>query len=136
MRRFGEGVGDMRRVSEMMVSDVVTIDSSASVADAAKQMIQEEQGSLPIVEGDQLHGMITDRDIVAHVVAEGRDNNSTTVHDIATRDLITVGPDQDVEEAQQLMDQHGLDRLLVVEEGRLVGLIWGTDIRSDEGLLP
>jgi CBS domain-containing protein len=136
MRRFGEGVGDMRRVSEMMVSDVVTIDSSASVADAAKQIIQEEKGTLPIVEGDQLHGMITDRDIIAHVVAEGRDNNSTTVHDIATYDLITVGPDQDVEEAQRLMDQHGLDRLLVVEEGRLVGLISGTDIRSDEGLLP
>ena len=136
MRHFGEGVRDMRRVSEMMVSDVVTIDSSASVADAAKQMIQEGKGTLPIMEGDQLHGMITDRDIVAHVVAEGRDNTSTTVHDIAIRDLITVGPDQDVEEAHELMDQHGLDRLLVVEEGRLVGLIWGTDIRSDEGLLP
>src|SRR5215212_422615 len=136
MRRFGEGVGDMRRVSEMMVSDVVTIDSSASVADAAKQMIQEEKGALPIVEGGQLHGMITGRDIVAHVVAEGHDNNSTTVHDIATRDLITVGPDQDVEEAHQLMDQHGFNGLLVVEEGRLVGLISGTDIRSDEGLLP
>ena len=126
----------MRRVSDMMVSDVVTIDSSASVADAAKQMIQEEKGSLPTMEGDQLHGMITDRDIVEHVVAEGRDNNSTTVNDIATRDLITVGPDQDVEEVHQLMDQHGLDSLLVVEEGRLVGLISGTDIRSDEGLLP
>ena len=136
MRRFGEGVGDMRRVSEMMVSEVVTIDSSASVADAAKQIIQEEKGTLPIMEGDQLHGMLTDRDIVAHVVAEGRDNNSTPVHDIATNDLITVGPDQDVEEVQQLMDQHGLGRLLVVEEGRLVGLISGTDIRSDEGLLP
>ncbi len=136
MRRFGEGVGDMRRVREMMVSEVVTINSSASVAYAAKQMIQEEKGTLPIVEGDQLHGMITDRDIIAHVVAEGRDNNSTTVHDIATYDLITVGPDQDVEEVHQLMDQHGLDRLLVVEEGRLVGLISGTDIRSDEGLLP
>ena len=136
MRSFAEGVRDMRRVSEMMVSDVVTIDSSASVADAAKQMIQEGKGTLPIMEGDQLHGMITDRDIVAHVVAEGRDNNSTTVHDIATRDLITVGPDQDVEEAHQLMDQHGLDRLLVVEEGRLVGLISGTDIRSHEVLLP
>lgn len=126
----------MRRVREMMVSEVVTIDSWASVADAAKQMIQEEKGTLPIVEGDQLHGMITDRDIIAHVVAEGRDNNSTMVHDIATHDLITVGPDQDVEEVHQLMDQHGLDRLLVVEEGRLVGLISGTDIRSDEGLLP
>ena len=75
MRHFGEGVRDMRRVSEMMVSDVVTIDSSASVADAAKQMIQEGKGTHPIMEGDQLHGMITDSDIVAHVIAEGRENN-------------------------------------------------------------
>ena len=126
----------MRRVSEMMVSDVVTIDSSASVADAAKQMIQEEKESLPIMEGDQLHGMITDRDIVAHVVAEGRDNNSTTAHDIATRDLITVGPDQEVEEAHALTDHHGLDCLLVVAEGRLVGLIWGRDVRHADGVRP
>ncbi len=125
----------MPNVSEVMVSDVVTIDSSASIVDAAKQMIQEEKGPLPVVEGDRLHAMITDRDIIAHVVAEGRDPNSTTVHDIATHELVTIGPDQDVEEARQLMEQHHLDRILVVQEERLVGIVSEADIRSDEAPL-
>jgi CBS domain-containing protein len=68
-------------------------------------------------------------------VAEGRDPNSVTVDDIATRDLVTIRPDQDVEEARQLMAQHELDRILVVEGGRLVGIISEADLRSDEGPL-
>ena len=125
----------MPRVSEVMVSDVVTIDSSASIVDAAKQMIQQEKGPLPVMEGDRLHAMVTDRDIVAHVVAEGRDPNSTTVDDIASHELVTIGPDQDVDEARQLMAQHELDRILVVEGDRLVGIISEADIRSDEAPL-
>ncbi len=118
-----------------MVSDVVTIDSSSSIVDAAKQMITEEKGPLPVVEGDRLQAMITDRDIVAHVVAEGRDPTSTTVHDIATQELITIRPDQDVQEAHQLMEQHHLDRILVVQDDRLVGIVSEADIRSDEAPL-
>jgi CBS domain-containing protein len=56
-------------------------------------------------------------------------------HDIAAHELVTVGPDQDVEEARQLMAQHELDRILVVEEDRLVGIISEADIRADEGPL-
>ncbi len=87
------------------------------------------------MEGDRLHAMVTDRDIIAHVVAEGRDPDSMTVHDIAAHELVTVGPDQDVEEARQLMAQHELDRILVVEEDRLVGISSEADIRADEGPL-
>jgi len=118
-----------------MVSDVVTIDSSTSIVDAAKKMISEEKGPLPVMEGDSLRAMITDRDIIAHVVAEGRDPSSTTVQDIATQALVTIGPDQDVQEARQLMDQHQLDRVLVVQDDRLVGIISEADIRSDEAPL-
>ncbi len=118
-----------------MVSDVITIEPSTSVVDAAKRMIQEEKGPLPVVEGGRPVAMVTDRDIIARVVAEGRDPNSLTVDDVATRDLVTIGPDQDVEEAQRLMDQHQLDRILVVEGDRLVGIISEADIRSDEGPL-
>jgi len=132
---FGKGVKGMPQVSEVMVSDVVTIDSSASIVDAARQMIQEEKGPLPVMEGGQLRAMITDRDIIAHVVAEGRDPSSTTVRDIATHELVTIGPDQDVEEARQLMAQHELDRILVVDGDRLVGIISEADLRSDEGPL-
>ncbi len=125
----------MPSVSEVMVSEVVTIDSSASIVDAAKQMISEEKGPLPVTEGDRLQAMITDRDIVAHVVAEGRDPSSTTVQDIATHELVTIGPDQDVEEARRLMDEHHLDRVLVVQDDRLVGIVSEADIRSDEAPL-
>jgi len=130
-----EGVKKMPQVSEVMVSDVVTIAPGTSVVDAAKRMIQEEKGPLPIVEGDRPVAIVTDRDFVAHVVAEGRDPSSTTVDDVATRDLVTIGPDQDIDEARRLMDQHQLDRILVVEGDRLVGIISEADIRSDEGPL-
>ena len=125
----------MPQVRDLMVSNVVTIEPSTSVVDVARQMIQEEKGPLPVVEGDRPVAMVTDRDIVAHVVAEGRDPSSATVDDIASHDLVTVAPDQDVDEARQLMDQHHLDRVLVVEGDRLVGIISEADIRSDEGPL-
>ena len=125
----------MPQVRDLMVSDVVTIEPGTSVVDAAKRMIQEEKGPLPIVEGERAVAIVTDRDIVAHVVAEGRDPNSVTVDDVATRDLVTIGPDQDVDEARQLMAQHELDRILVVEDDRLVGIISEADIRSDEAPL-
>src|SRR3712207_5723717 len=125
----------MPRVRDRMVSSVVTLEPGTGVVDAAKRMIQEEKGPLPIVEGERPVAIVTDRDIIAHVVAEGRDPRSMTVHDIASRDLVTIGPEQDVDEARRLMDQHELDRILVVEDDKLVGIISEADIRSDEGPL-
>ncbi len=126
----------MPKVKDLMVSEVVTIDDSASIVDAAKRMIQEKKGPLPVVEeGDRIHAIVTDRDIIAHVVAKGRDPSALRVHDIATHELVTIGPEQDVDEARQLMAEHQLDRILVVEGDRLVGIISEADIRSDEGPL-
>jgi CBS domain-containing protein len=125
----------MPRVRDRMVSSVVTLEPGTGVVDAAKRMIQEEKGPLPIVEGERPVAIVTDRDIIAHVVAEGRDPTSMTVDDIASHDLVTIGPDQDTNDARRLMDQHQLDRILVVEDDRLVGIISEADIRSDEGPL-
>jgi len=125
----------MPRVRDLMTSDVVTIEPSASVVDAAKLMIQREKGPLPVVEGGRPVAMVTDRDIIARVVAEGRNPDSLRVSDIATSDLRALGPDQDVSEARQMMAQYHLDRLLVVEGERLVGIISEADIRKDEGPL-
>jgi CBS domain-containing protein len=130
-----KGMRKMPQVRDLMVSSVVTIEPATSIVEAAQRMIQEEKGPLPVVEGESPVAMVTDRDIIARVVAEGRDPNSVTVDDIATHELVTIGPDQDVEEARQLMDQHELDRILVVEDDRLVGIISEADIRSDEGPL-
>ena len=125
----------MPQVRDLMVSSVVTIEPGTSVVDVAKRMIQEEKGPLPIVEGERPVAIVTDRDIIAHVVAKGRDPRSTTVDGIASRDLVTIGPEKDINEARRLMDEHELDRILVVEDDRLVGIISEADIRSDEGPL-
>src|SRR5829696_7863207 len=139
LRRRRRAAGEeavLPRVRDLMTSAVVTIEPQASVVEAAKKMIQEEKGPLPVVEGDgRPVGMVTDRDVIARVVAEGRDLGSVTVEDIATRELVTIGPDQDADEAALLMAEHQLDRLLVVEGERLVGIISEADIRLDEGPL-
>ena len=139
LRRRRRAAGEeavLPRVRDLMTSEPVTIEPQASVVDAARRMIQKEKGPLPVVEGDgRPVGMVTDRDIIARVVAEGRDPGSVTVEDIATRELVTIAPEQDADEAAILMAEHQLDRLLVVEGGRLVGIISEADIRLDEGPL-
>ena len=125
----------MPQVRERMTKKVVTIQPGTTVVDAAKTMIREEKGPLPIVEGDRPIAIVTDRDLVAHVIAEGKDPSSTKVDDVASKDLVTIEPDKDVDEARQLMSQRELDRILVTQGGRLVGIISEADIRSDEGPL-
>jgi CBS domain-containing protein len=135
LRRDTRESGMVARVRDLMTSEVVTVEPQTSIVEAARRMIQQEKGPLPVVEGDRPVAMVTDRDIIARVVAEGRDPNSLTVHDIATHELVTIGPDQAVEEALRLMAEHQLDRILVVEGERLVGIISEADIRIDEGPL-
>ena len=125
----------MPQVRDRMVASVVTIEPGTGVVDAAKRMIEQEKGPLPIVEGERPKAIVTDRDIIAHVVAEGRDPTKMTVDEIASQELVTIGPDEDLDQARRLMDQHELDRIVVVEDDRLVGIISEADIRSEEGPL-
>lgn len=125
----------MPQVREMMITDVVTTTSSAGIVDAANTMIQQEKGPLPVVDGDRVMGMITDRDIIARVVAAAKDPSTTAVSDVMTTDLFTISPDAEESEARQKMAQAQVDRLLVMEGDRLVGIISEADIRRDEGPL-
>jgi CBS domain-containing protein len=95
-------------------------------------MREEHIGSLPITDDEQLVGMITDRDITTRVVAEAADPQKTSVEDIYSRELISVEPDKDLEEALQLMARHQVRRLPVVENGRLVGIVAQADIALRE----
>ena len=118
-----------RTIRDVMTSNPTTIAPSTPVVDAARKMRDEDVGSLPIVENGELTGTITDRDITVRAVAEGRDAQSTTVGEIASRDLVTIDPQQTLDEAVRLMAQHQLRRLPVVEEdGRLVGILAQADI--------
>jgi CBS domain-containing protein len=121
-----------KKIREVMTSNPRTVEANASVIDAAKLMRDEDVGIVPIVEGDRLVATITDRDITIRVVAEGKDAQSTDVRGIASTQLVTIDPQQDLEEALRLMAQHQVRRLPVVEEdGRLVGIVAQADVARE-----
>ncbi len=118
-----------RKIREVMTSDPRTIEPSTSVQEAARMMRDEDVGPMPIVENGSVTGILTDRDIVLRVVAEGKDPASTTAGEIASRDLVTIDPEQTMDEALRLMAQHQVRRLPVAEEdGRLVGIVAQADV--------
>jgi CBS domain-containing protein len=118
-----------KSVSEVMTSKPTTIQSSTTLTEAARFMKSEDTGILPIVEGDRLIGVLTDRDIAIRAVAEGRDPNSTTAGTIASDKIVTIDPDQRLDEALRMMGDYQVRRLPVVEEdGRLVGMLSQADI--------
>ena len=115
-------------VGEVMTRDPCTVTSDTSAAEAARLMRDEDVGSLPVVEGRRLVATVTDRDIVVRVVAESR-SVETAVGEIASRELVTIDPQQTVDEAMRLMAEHQVRRLPVCEEdGRLVGIISQADV--------
>ncbi|MBA3364365.1 MAG: CBS domain-containing protein [Actinobacteria bacterium] len=121
-----------KSVQEAMTSNPSSIEASQTVADAARMMRDEDVGMTPVVEGGRLVGAVTDRDIAIRVVAEGRDPKSTSVREIASTDLVTLDPQQDLDEAVRLMSQHQVRRLPVVEEdGRLVGVVAQADVARE-----
>jgi CBS domain-containing protein len=124
-----------REIREVMNSKLCTIDADKPVDYAAKMMRDEDVGLAPIVEGDRLVGTLTDRDIAVRVVAEGRDPQSTLVRDVASTNLVTVDPQQDLDDALRLMAEHQVRRIPVVEDGgRIVGILAQADIarQSDD----
>ena len=121
-----------KSVRDAMTENPRSIGASAPVVEAARLMREEHIGSLPITDDEKLVGMITDRDITTRVVAEAADAEATPVGDVYSRDLISVEPDNDLEEALQLMARHQVRRLPVVENGRLVGIVAQADIALRE----
>jgi CBS domain-containing protein len=123
-------------IRDLMTSNPTTIEPDRTVVDAAKLMRDENAGLIPVVEGQKLIATITDRDITIRVVAEGKDATSTNVRDVASTRLVTVDPDQDLDEALRLMAKNQVRRLPVVEEdGKLVGIVAQADVArhtSDE----
>jgi CBS domain-containing protein len=121
-----------KKISELMSPNPCAIEADKPVAYAARMMKDEDVGLAPIVQGDRLVGTLTDRDIVTRVVAEGKDPESISVREVASTDLVTVDPEQDLGDALQLMASNQVRRLPVVEEdGRLVGVIAQADVARE-----
>jgi predicted transcriptional regulator len=99
------------------------------VREAAQIMEDEDLGSLPVVQGTRLTGIVTDRDIALRVVGRGLDANATTVSQVASTDIVAATPDQDLDEALKLMARARVRRLpIVVREYELVGMLSQADI--------
>ena len=120
-----------KKINDSMNANPCVIEADKPVSYAAKMMRDEDVGFAPIVEGDRLVGSLTDRDIAIKVVAEGRDPDETSVREVATSNLITVDPEDDLDEAMRLMARHQVRRLAVVEGSRLVGVVAQADVARD-----
>ena len=117
-----------RTVREIMTSGPTSIASDAMVVEAARRMLSEDVGSLPVVEGEKLVGMVTDRDLVLQVVAKDLDPHNVAVADVCTQDPVTAGADESLDDALQRMAKEQVRRLPVVSDGRLVGILAQADV--------
>jgi CBS domain-containing protein len=112
------------KVSDVMTTDVETVQMNSSLEEAASIMKVENVGAVPVVdEDDDLVGILTDRDIVVRCVADGKNPAETNVEDVLSHDLETIEPDADIEEAAKLMADKQIRRLPVCEDGELIGML-------------
>jgi CBS domain-containing protein len=101
------------KVSELMSVGVETINSDASIAEAAEVMRSRDLGALPVMESDEIVGIITDRDIVVRAIARGKDPAKTFVGEIMTPELYYCFEDDDISDAAMQMEERAIRRLVV-----------------------
>jgi len=118
-------------IGEIMTTDVVTCSPDETLAQVAQKMQRENIGLCPVIDQDNLIGVITDRDITTRAVAKGFDPNSKHVHDFMTPSPITGDPAMSLEEACRLMANNQIRRLPVLEDNKLVGMVALADLSID-----
>jgi|1186.fasta_scaffold50513_2 CBS domain-containing protein len=118
------------KIAEVMTQRPRAVTPQTTVKEAARLMEEEDVGSLPVVdEGTRLIGIVTDRDVAVRVVARGLDSESTVVGDVASRDVIALSPDHELDDALKLMAREQVRRVpIVVGEGELIGMLAQADI--------
>jgi len=110
-----------------MKTKMVTVAPTTSVAEAARVMADNEVGAVLVVEGDELRGILSERDVVSRVVGEGRDASAIAVSDVATRDVVTVDVDVHVRTCAELLRDKGIRHLPVTRGGKPVGILSSRD---------
>ncbi|CAL9347222.1 Hypoxic response protein 1 [Streptomyces sp. enrichment culture] len=110
-------------VRDIMTGDPVTVEPQTSVTAVARIMRDQDLGAVLVTDGDDLRGLVTDRDLVIRALAEGGDPERTTVAGACSDDLVTVRPDEELDHAVQVMREHAVRRVPVVDEGHPVGIV-------------
>jgi CBS domain-containing protein len=118
-------------IRDVMTANPRTVSPEDTIQNAARIMRDEDTGVVPVVDNGRPVGIVTDRDIVVRAVAEGQLNRP--VRDIVSGDVITARPDMSTKEAAQLMSEHQVRRLPVVENERLVGIVSIGDLAVKSG---
>jgi len=114
---------------EVMTGDAQCVGENDSVLDAARRLAELDVGAMPICgEDNRLKGMLTDRDIVVKVLAQGRDPSSTRAGELGQGKPVTIGADDDVDEAIRAMKDHKVRRLPVIDGHDLVGIVSQADL--------
>ena len=121
------------KARDIMSPDCTCIGENDTVLDAAQRLAELNVGAMPICgEDDRLKGMLTDRDIVVKVLAQGKDPSSTRAGELATQDeVVTIGADDSIDEALRTMTEHKIRRLPVIDDQRCVGIISQADIATN-----
>src|SRR5437763_13242770 len=118
------------KIAEVMTQRPRAVTVQMPVREAARLMDEEDVGSLPVVdEGERLIGIVTDRDVAVRVVGRGLDAETTLVGDVASRDVVALTPDHDLDDALRLMAREQVRRVpVVVRENQLVGMLAQADV--------
>jgi CBS domain-containing protein len=111
------------RVRDAMVSDPRALSRTSSARVAGELLVRPEVRAVFVVDGDRLVGIVTRKTLVARVVAEGRDPATTDLASIAEEPRYTIAPDVPLEEAFRFLEEHDAERVPVVEDGRLIGVL-------------
>jgi len=109
---------------------IVLVSQDLSVREAVRRMADRHIGAVPVIDGERVTGIFTERDVMARVVAAGRDPDRTAVAEVMTRDLVAAHPSDTCQHCLRLMTQAKVRHLLVLDEGRLVGIVSLRDLLS------
>jgi CBS domain-containing protein len=123
-----------KKARDIMSTDCTCIGENDSVLDAAKKLAELDVGSMPICgEDNRLKGMLTDRDIVVKVLAQGKDPSQTKAGELGVGDgkTVTIGADDSVDEALRTMIDNKVRRLPVIDGHDLVGIVSQADIATN-----
>jgi CBS domain-containing protein len=116
------------KVQDVMTTRPRAVAPQTPLSEVAELMETDDVGALPVVDGDRLVGIVTDRDIVVRAIAKGKDPRGMPAAEVSSRDLVTVNPDDDLSDALNLMAQYQVRRLAVTEDERLVGVVSQADV--------
>ena len=116
----------MNKVSEILGDkgrEVLKIDSEASALHAVRQMVGANIGSLLVTDGDEVTGIVTERDYLRRVAHEGPTNEDVTVRDIMSSPLVVVSPETGIDECMAVMTDRRIRHLPVVDNGDVIGIV-------------